>query len=182
MVPVVGIGARKKEFPVPTNNARKIAKIISDGLRLQDQLAKIKVSIEENIKLIIPHAENLAAMADQKTVIFRAEDGQVKVGFGDQLLYGEKEVLKAEKILGPSFDQVFSRETSFAVSVLDIHEIEKKLGKDFDRLVKRQTAYKHKPKLRDLLADADSPVGQKLREVIRLEATRPTVKFEKVTG
>jgi hypothetical protein len=182
MAPVIGIGARKKEYPVPTNNARKIAAIIADGIRLQEQLAQIKAEIEKNSQLLIPHAEHLSGLSDQKTVMFRSEDGQATVKFGDQLIYSEKEVAKAEKILGPLFDQAFSRETSFAVSILDIPEIEKKLGKDFDRLVKKQTTHKHKPKLRELLADGDSQIGMKLREVIVIEATKPSVKFEKITG
>ena len=40
-MPVVGIGARKKEFEVPTKNARKLASIIRTGIRLKQQLVEI---------------------------------------------------------------------------------------------------------------------------------------------
>ena len=174
---VVGIGARKKEFDVPTKNAQKISRIIRDGLRLKGLLETIKQEIEQNNQLLIPHAENFAGIAGQKSVAFRSGDGMAEVKFSDSISYSEKDMQKVKNILGPLFDQAFSRETSYAVNMIDIPEIEKLLGKDYDRLISEQTSHKHKKKLRDMLADGDSKISKKLREVIFIEPKKPSVVF-----
>jgi hypothetical protein len=176
---VVGIGARKKKFDVPTKNARKIAEIIRDGVKFMKNLEVIKGKIEETKQRIIPYAENLAGISGQKTVAFKSVDGQVKVVFGDQIIYKEKDIMKIKAILGPLFDTAFTCTTTFAVNLVDIPEIKKKLGKDFDRLIQEQKTHKHKQKLRDLLSDGDSEVSKQLREVILIEAKSPSITFER---
>ena len=178
---VVGIGAQKKEFDIPTKNARKIAQIIQEGVRLKKQSDEIKQQIEANIQQIIPHAENFASISGQKTVSFKSNNGLVTVKFGDTVLYEEKDIPKLKGILGPLFDQAFSRETLFAMNLTDIPEIQKLLGKNFERLIKEQSSYKHKPKLRGLLSDGDSKLSKELRKVIMIEAKKPSVSFETVT-
>jgi len=179
---VVGIGARKKEFDIPTKNSRKIAQIIKEGVQLKKQLEEIKHQIEANNQRLIPHAENLAGISGQKTVSFKSHNGLVTVKFGDTIIYEEKDIPKIKGILGPLFDQAFSRETSFAVNITDIFEIKKLLGKNFEKLIKEQTTHKHKKNLRDLLSDGDNEISKKLRAVIMIEAGKPSISFETVTG
>ena len=180
MAGIVGLGARKKEFEVPTKNARKIAPLIKNGIHLKQQLGLIKIGIEENNKLLIPHAENLAGLSGQKKVGFKSHDGMVEITFSESLIYDEKDIPKLKKILGPLFEQVFSRETTYAVNVIDIPEIKKMLGKKYDSLIKEQTIHKHKQKLRDMLSDGDSETAGKLRNIITIEPKNPAIKFETV--
>ena len=179
---VIGIGARKKEFEVPPKNGRKIGQIIRKGVLLKQQLETTKQEIEKNNQLLIPHAENLAGMSGQKTVAFKDHNGLVTVKFGDTILYEEKDIAKIKTILGPVFDTVFSRETSFAVNMTDIPEIQKLLGKNYEKLIQEQTKHKHKTKLRGILSDGDSDVSKKLRDVISIEPKKPSVSFETMTG
>ena len=178
MTGVVGIGARNKEFEIPTKNARKISPIISKGVKLIQQLEAIRQEIEKNNQLLIPHAENLAGLSGQKKVGFKSPDGIVSVTFSDSLLYSEKDIPKIKAILGPLFDQVFSAETTYAVNMVDIPEIRKLLGKNYETLIKEQTSHKHKTKLRDMLSNGDSETSKALRDVVTIEAKKPAVKFE----
>ena len=180
MTGVVGIGARNKEFEIPTKNARKIGPCIKKGVQLIARAKTILNEIEENNKLLIPHAENLAGISGQKKVGFKSPDGIVSVIFSDSLLYEEKDIPKIKKILGPLFDQVFSAETTYAVNMVDIPEIRKLLGKDYETLIKEQTSHKHKTKLRDMLSNGDSETSKALREIVIIEAKKPAVKFETV--
>jgi len=177
---VVGIGARKKEFDIPTKTARKIAPIIKNGIHLKQQQGLIKLGLEENNRLLIPHAENLAGISGQKKIGFKSPDGMVEVTFSESLIYNEKDIPKLKKILGPLFEQVFSRETTYAVNVVDIPEIKELLGKKYESLIKEQSSHKHKPKLRDMLSDGDSETAKKLRDVITIEPKNPAVKYETV--
>ena len=176
----VGIGARQKEIPVPTQNGRKIAELIREGIKLQIQIGILKGQLEENNKLLIPHAEHLAAMSDQKTVGFKAPTGKVTITFGDLINYAEKDMPKIKKILGPLFDKAFSTLVTYDVNAEDIPDIKKLLGKEYERLIAEQPIYTHTKELRNLLSDGDSKVGEKLRDVIIIEQARPKVKYETV--
>jgi len=180
MSPVVGIGAQKKEIEVPNKNAQKIVRIIRDGLRLKELIEATKQDIEKNNQLLIPHAENLAGISGQKSVAFRSQDGTVEVKFTDGIKYQKKDIPKIQGILGPLFDQAFSRDTTYAVNVIDIPEIKKLLGKKYDSLVKEQTIYSHRNKIRDMLSDGDSKVSRELRKVIFIEPKKPSIRFDKV--
>jgi len=179
-MPVVGIGARKKEIDVPSKNAQKIVRIIRDGVRLKQLIEVTKQDIEKNNQLIIPHAENLAGISGQKSVGFRSQDGTVEVKFTDGINYQQKDMPKIQGILGPLFDQAFTRETTYALNLIDIPEIKKLLGKKYDMLVKEQTIYSHKNKIRDMLSDGDSETSRELRKVIFIEPKKPLIRFDKV--
>ena len=180
MTPVVGLGLRKQEVPIPKKNADRIGRIIRDGVRLRTQLETIKQAIEKNNELLIPHAENLAGVSGQKSVAFKSDIGIVEVKFSDAIKYLEKDMPKIKEILGPLFDQVFSTETTYAVNMTSIPELKKILKKKYDELIKEQDRYSHKKKLRDLLCDGDSEMTAELRKHVYLEPGKPTISFTEV--
>lgn len=171
-------GTQKKKLPVPTKNGNRIASIIRRGLNLIQKLEASKQAIEENNKQLIPHAENLTEKTGLKQAVFKSEDGKVTVKFGENISYNDDDVAKIKGILGPIFGQMFHEIPGFAVNIEDIPEIKKRLGADFGRLVAEQKTYKHTPDLLKLIADGDSDIARRLRDVIRIEAKKPSVKFE----
>ena len=178
----VGIGFRGKELEIPKKNSQKIDRIIRAGVALKKRLAEVQAAIDRNNELIIPHAENLAAISGQKKVAFTSREGYVEVRFSDSIVYNEKDMKKIKELLGPIFDQAFSRETVYALNLTDIPEVKRLLGKDYEKLVKEQTWHKHKKYLRDMLTDGDSEVGKKLREVILISPNKPSITFLKPEG
>ena len=178
----VGIGLRAKEFEIPAKNSQKIDRIIKAGVALRKRLGEVQQAIEANNQLIIPHAENLAGISGQKKVGFQSKEGFVEIRFSDNIVYRESEMTKIKGILGPVFDQAFSRETVYALNLTDIPEIKRLLGKNYDQLVREQTIHKHKKKLRDMLSDGDSETSKKLREIILIEPNKPSITFLKPEG
>jgi len=178
----VGIGLRAKEIDIPKKNSQKIDRIIKDGVRLKKHLEDTKQEVERNNQLLIPHAENLAGISGQKTVGFQSPHGSVKVTFGDKIVYRESDMPKIKGILGPVFDQVFTRETTYAVSISEIPEIKRLLGKMYDTLIKEQDSHSHKKKIRDILSDGDSEVSKKLRKIVLIAPNKPSIVFNKDAG
>lgn len=172
-----GIGARGKEYPVPSKTGTKISNIIRTGIMLKKDKDNNQAEIEENKKLLIPHAENLAGLCGQKSVRFKCSFGLADIKFSDSIKFLKKDITKIKNILGPLFEQMFSKEITYAVNVADIPEIKKILGKNYERLVSEQENFKHKPKIRDMLADGDNPTGKKLRKFIYIEQSKPSVAF-----
>lgn len=178
----VGIGLRAKEIDIPAKTSQKVDRIIRAGVALRKRLNEVQQAIEANNLLIIPHAENMAGISGQKKVGFQSKEGFVEIRFSDNIVYRESDMTKIKVILGPVFDQAFSRETAYALNLTDIPEIKRLLGKNYDQLVKEQTIHKHKKKLRDMLCDGDSETSKKLREVILIEPNKPSITFLKPEG
>ncbi|MBA7533149.1 hypothetical protein ES705_25384 [subsurface metagenome] len=181
MTPVVAIGTRNKEIEIPSKNANKIARIIKEGLKLKNLSDDLKQEIEKNKLLLIPHAENAMGLTSQKKVIFKCQEGTAEITFSDAVKYLEKDMVKFRKILGPLFDQAFTTDTSYAVSVANIPELKAALGKKYDTLIKEQTTHTHRKKLRDMLSDGDSETSKKLRGLVLIEDKKPTISYKNVT-
>ena len=181
MTPVVAIGTRNSEIDIPSKNADKIARLIKAGLKLKNLIEDLKQEIEKNNLNLIPHAENAMGITGQKKVIFRSQDGTVEITFSDTIKYQEKDMGKFRKVLGPLFDQAFTTDTSYAVSIVNIPELKAALGKKYDTLIKEQTTHKHRQKLRNMLSDGDSETSKKLRELVLIESKKPAISYKNVT-
>lgn len=174
----VALGSRKKEIPVPSKNGNRIGRIIKRGVSLRRRLDELKVMIEKNNEVLLPHAEHLREKTGLKSAVFKSADGVVTVKFSESITYDEKDMGEIKGILGPVFTQMFHEIPSFAVNPEDIPEIKNQLGKNFDRLVQTQYAHRHTKDLVNLIADGDSETAKKLREKISIETKKPSVSYE----
>jgi hypothetical protein len=177
---VVAVGKQKKEVDVAEQNGNRLERIIKKGLQLKERLDKIKVEIEKNNQLIIPHAEHLIEKTGLKSATFKSADGMVTVKFTESISYEDKDMQTIKEILGPIYTQMFHEVPSFAVNPGSIPEIQKMLGKDFGRLVQVQATYSHTKNLLDILADGDSEVARKLRDFVQIVVKKPTITYETV--
>lgn len=169
---------KKEEEITDRKKAGKIRMLIRLGIGLKRRIALAELKIKDVNEALLPFAEDLRTTTGLTTATFRSEDGDVEVRFVEFLAWDEKDMPSIKAALGPVFSRYFHEVPVFSVNPEDIPEIRERLGKDFNRFFRVQATYKHTPDLRDLLADGDSPVGEKLRALVRLEQKKPSVRYD----
>lgn len=168
----------KKETPLDPKQSGRIRPLIRNGVKLKKQGETAKGKLEQNNARLLPYAEDLRETTGLSTATFKSPDGTVTVRFTDAITFDEADIPKIKGILGPRFDRIFTSTPFCAVNETDIPEIKKKLGKDFDRLIAVETSFSHTKELRELLCDADDPLGKRLRKYVNVQAKKPVFSYE----